>query len=246
MVNAKEILPEAEEHRTSWENHIRDVAELFHKQEGELLTREKALNLITEELEISESIAAKTVSALIGDLVDPVVQIPVDGERYVGIIDYNEYDGAYGYVEYDDIVGEKNRVVCAQCVQKAESDREVVHATSGSGSFDEDASFDELYESITEHYDDEHDVKPESVETGASLLSGTTISSNTAIHTGNESSLSFFDGTNLTADTTGDANTLDGNDATAFYQTTGNEEFIVETRSSDPSSPATGRIWMIV
>lgn len=246
MVNADEILPEAEEHRTSWENHVRDVAELFHDEESELFTREKALNLITEELEISESIAAKTLSALIGDLVDPVVQIPVDGERYVGIIEYNEYDGAYGYVEYDDVAGKRNRVVCAQCVQEAESDREVAHATSGSGSFDEDASFDELYESITKHYDDAHDVIPDSVETGASLLFGTTISSNSAIHTGNESSLSFFNGTSLTVDTTGDADTLDGNDATAFYQTTGNQEFIVETRTSDPSSPATGRIWMIV
>jgi hypothetical protein len=101
-------------------------------------------------------------------------------------------------------------------VSEKELDKNVTNATGGQGSFDSDAEFDELVKAIHQHYESSHDTTPENVETGASLLSGTTISGNSAIHTGNESTLSFFDGSSLTANTTGDANTVDGEHASAF------------------------------
>jgi hypothetical protein len=197
MVDAEEILPKAEENRTKWKEYVRDVAEIFHNNEGELFERDTAITKITESLDITENTAQKTLSALVSDIVDPVVQVPADDTQYIGVIEYHEYEGAYGYLEFDDVSGKENRVVCAQCVKESTTDKEVTHATAGSGSFDEDADFDELYNAVLEHYNNSHDTVPESVETGASLLSGTTIGSNSAIHTGNENSLSFYDGTTL-------------------------------------------------
>lgn len=196
MVDAEQALEQAEAHRTEWKEHVRDAAELFHEQEGELFSRSEAIQIVQDECEISEQVAAQTLSALVGDLVDPVIQLPVKGDRYVGVVEYNEYSGAYGYVHYDDVNGRARRVVCAQCVTEADTDREVTHATAGTGSFDPDASFNDLCGAIHEHYEDEHDVMPDDVETGASLLSGTTISGNTAWHAGNDGS-----GSNLAADT---------------------------------------------
>lgn len=185
MVNADEILPEAEQHRTKWKDYVRDAADIFHNEEGELFEREEAIETLTEELDIEEDTAQQTLSALVTDIVDPVVQVPTNGEKYIGVVEYHEYDGAYGYCEFDDVNGTADRVVCARCVETASHDKEVTHATSGSGSFDERANFNELYDAIVGHYEQSHEVMPESVETGASLLSGTTIGGNTAFHGGN-------------------------------------------------------------
>lgn len=198
MEDAGKILPKAEKHRTEWEEYVRDVADIFHEEEGEMFTRAEALSLVTDSLGINESTAGRTISALVGDIVDPIVQVPIDGEKYIGVVEYDEYDGAYGYVHYDDVNGQQKRVVCAQCVKEKEIDKNVVNATAGHGSLDEDTDFDELLDAVHKHYESDHEEAPEDVETGASLLSGTTIAGNTAFHSGNDGT-----GSGLDADTVG-------------------------------------------
>jgi len=74
----------------------------------------------------------------------------------------------------------------------------VTHATAGDpqGSFDSGATYQDLVDGIHEHYTKSHDTAPSDVKTGASLVSGTTIASNTAWHAGNDG-----EGSTLDADT---------------------------------------------
>lgn len=183
-----EILEQADKRAGEWRNHIRDAANLFHENEGQLFTREEALSMVEDSLDIDALTASDTLAALVGDTVDPVVQIPVDGERYIGIIEFETFDGAYGYIEFDDVHGKQKRVVCAQCVHDSDLHSQVTHATSGdpNGSFSSDATYDELVDGIHRHYDDTHDAIPESVETGASLADPTTIGGNESFHKGND------------------------------------------------------------
>lgn len=195
MVEADNILEEAEEQVHEWRDHVRDAADLFHEREGELMERAEAVQLLEDELDLPRRTAHKTLSALTGDMVDPIVQVVRDGDRYVGVVEFEEFEGAYGYVNFDDRHGVQRRVVCAQCVQDMEVDANVTHATAGdpSGSFSEDASYDDLVGAIHDHYNRTHSTSPEEVETGASLASGTTIGSNTSWHAGNDGESSGLD-----------------------------------------------------
>lgn len=198
-MNAKDIISEATAEQEELYRHVRDAADWFHEHEGELFQREEAVKYLEEKLDVDSRIAANLVAELVSDIVDPVVQVMVGVQRYVGVAEYVEGDGWYGYVDYDDAFGARNRVVCAQCVHESETDLTVTHATGGDGSFrdEPDATYDELAEAIEEHYEEAHDgIVPEDVETGASLISGTTIGGNTAWHAGNDGG-----GSGLDADT---------------------------------------------
>lgn len=220
MIDADDILDEADEQTERWRTHARDAAALFHDDEGELRTREEAVEFVVDGLDVSSRVAQEVLANLVADTVDPVVQVPVDGERYIGVIEYEEFDGAYGYVDFNDQFGKRKRVVCGACVHAAELDSQVTHATAGdpNGSFDEDATYDDLLDAIHDHYDEAHDTKPEEVETGASLASPTTIGGNTAWHQGNDGDL---------------------------YLNTGNDTLLLEVRQSDPASPQVGQMWLV-
>lgn len=206
-MKAHKVLTEAEQHRTRHRQHLRDVADWFHDHEGEMFEREEARDRIADDLDLDEDVAMDTIRNLIGDDVDPVVQASVRGTRYVGVAEFKEFDGAYGYLDYHDTMGQRKRVICAQCVHNADYDYEVTHATAGDpeGSYDPDASYSELLSGVHDHYEKAHDAVPEEVETGASLVSGTTIGGNTAWHAGNDGGGSGLD-----------ADSVDGNHSSDF------------------------------
>jgi hypothetical protein len=193
--DATEILTEAESTREQVRKHVRDAAEWFHDHEGEMFVRSEAKDRLEDELGIDTDIANSVIAELVGDTVDPIVQATTKGTKYVGVAKFNEFDGAYGYLDYHDIRGQQKRVVCAQCVHDAEYDTEVVYATEGDpkGSYGPNSSYDDLLGGIHDHYETAHDTVPEDVATGASLVSGTTIGGNTAWHAGNDGSGSGLD-----------------------------------------------------
>jgi len=196
-MKAENILTDVETTHERVSPHIRECANVFHDNEGELFTRTEAVELLTEAVDIDATIAREVLAQLVGDTVDPIVQIVDQGQKYVGVIEFHEFDGAYGYINYDDQFGQGKRVVCQQCVNDATLDSEVTHATENDpmGSFGDGASWDELVAGIHQHYEQAHDSVPEDVETGATLASGTTIGGNSAFHQGNDGS-----GSGLAAD----------------------------------------------
>jgi len=190
-MDANEILEGVETTHERVSPYIRECANVFHDNEGELFTRTEAVELLAEEVDIDATIAREVLAQLVGDTVDPIVQVVDGSEKYIGVIEFHEFDGAYGYINYDDQFGQGKRVVCQQCVNEATLDSEVTHATANDpmGSFADGASWDELLAGVHQHYAKAHDTVPEDVETGATLASGTTIGGNTAFHAGNESSI---------------------------------------------------------
>lgn len=216
--NAEEIIEEAQEYNDSKAQDAKEVFNLFKKNGGTLYKYDEAVDMVSDEFGWEQSRAIDGVIGLIDDIVDPVQLITHPDDRFVGLLDYEEFDGGYGYIEYDDTIGKRRNVVCSRCVEQCKYDSEVTRVVAGvtskSGEGEEiiplDADYDALVERLQLHYDREHDVKPEKIDVGASLVSGTTISSNTAFHSGNESDMSFFDGTKITVD----AESVDGYDIT--------------------------------
>jgi hypothetical protein len=84
-------------------------------------------------------------------------------------------------------------VVCARCVEKHRYDENITHATQGEGSSKPDATWQGLLDKVTSHYATNHSAAPSKIEPGASLVSGTTISGNTAFHAGNETQIDAGD-----------------------------------------------------
>lgn len=204
MTDASELLDESETFYERVEAHLRPTAEWFHDHEGEMFERNTVTEDIGSALDLTDDIVDDVITELVTDTVDPVAQARTNGTRYVGVVEYHEFDGAYGYIEYDDIKGQQHRVVCQQCVNEAHYDTEVTHATENAAAVDGgvrniDAGYDELLEKIHDHYEVAHDTVPEDVETGATLASGTTVGGNTVWHDGNGNSkaVSAVDGSSL-------------------------------------------------
>jgi len=145
---------------------IREVANWFHEREGEMFEPE------------DHPFEREDVVEVLDDSVDPVQQIAVDGERFVGVVSYEEHDGWYEYTRWDDAEGKVNIGVCAACVKQANSVENVARTVG-----DDTETAKEKFDS---HYSDGHRDRPADVETGATLLGGTTISGNQAIHLGND------------------------------------------------------------
>lgn len=129
--DANKIVSAAEEEREGVQDNVRDAAEWFHDHEGEMFEREEARSTLADELDVDVKTAQKIIAELVGDIVDPVVQLVADNTKYVGIVEYHEFEGAYGYLDHHDILGSRKRVVCAQCVHESSIDTEVAHATAG-------------------------------------------------------------------------------------------------------------------
>jgi hypothetical protein len=155
---------------------------------GKFFPRGGVVSELSQELDISNDRANVAISDTVGDIVDPVQQITKHNEKYVGVIEYQVFsdEGAYGYIDYDDRKGPRKRVVCARCVEKHEYDENITHATQGEGSSNKNATWQQLLNKVTSHYADEHTKPPSKIKPGASLVSGTTVSGNTAFHAGND------------------------------------------------------------
>jgi len=180
MVEAEQIIEQANAELEEKRSLLRPVAEFFHEHEGTLYERYEAI----DELQNSPDIPSddrRTLGRVIGNLaadrVDPVQNIVRQGEKYVGVVSYSEHDYWYEYVEVDDVHGRVNVGVCAKCVSEASSDASVAKGVG---------TTEELADRIESHYSEKHDTGVSEVNTGATLVSGTTIAGNSAIHTGND------------------------------------------------------------
>jgi hypothetical protein len=198
-VDPETALTAAESERERRRERAVDALEWFRGREG-LVPRDEAVAVLADAHGWSEAQANRAIGDVVGDLVDPVQQV-VHPERgkLAGIVAYHEYpeSGAYGYVDYDDVAGRRKRVVCSECVEKADSDAEVAHATEGEGTTPAEATWSELVTAVEAHYEAEHNVEPSEVVVGASLASGTTISGSTAFHAGNDGIGSGLDADSL-------------------------------------------------
>jgi len=190
--NPDELITEVkEEQQTRGELATEALQWFLDGNVGELFPRGDVVDRLSNELDITNRQANTAISDTVGDIVDPVQQIVKGNEKYVGVIDYKIFndEGAYGYVDFDDRKGQRKRVVCARCVEKHTYDENITHATQGEGSSDVDATWQQLLNKVTSHYATQHTTSPSTIEPGASLVSGTTISGNAAFHAGNESNI---------------------------------------------------------
>lgn len=213
-----EIIEEADAEREEQSELAQSALEWFMDDDrlGELIPRDDAVTGLAEALGVDDARANTLLGSLVGDLVDPVQQVMTGGDRYVGIIEYHvfEDDGGYGYVDYDDRLGRRKRVVCARCVEQYALDEHISHATQGEGSAGPDADWGELRERVREHIEAAHDVEVSTIEPGASLLSGTTVGGNTAWHAGNDGA-----GSGLNADSVDSAEPPFGLSSSSFTST---------------------------
>jgi hypothetical protein len=199
MVQAEKIIEQVSEQREQRQQLLRPVAEFFHEHEGELFERYEAVEKLIEAEDIpsdDERILHQVVGNLASDRVDPVQNVVADDGKYVGVLDYDEHDYWYEYVEVDDVKGRMNVGVCAQCVSEATSDANVA---KGIG------TTEELAKKIKDHYAKKHTESPEEVKTGATLVSGTTIAGNDAITTSTDAVAAGLN-----------ADTVQGNEASEF------------------------------
>jgi hypothetical protein len=197
--NPSELIEEVkQEQETRSELAVEALQWFLDGNVGELFPRGDVVDRLSNELDITNRQANTAISDTVGDIVDPVQQIVKGNKKYVGVIDYKIFndEGAYGYVDFDDRKGQRKRVVCARCVEKHKYDENITHATQGEGSSNSDATWQQLLNRVTSHYASQHITSPSSIESGASLVSGTTISGNTAFHKGNDGQ-----GSGLSADT---------------------------------------------
>ena len=196
-----DVLKRARSRNEQVQYHLRPAADFFHRNEVTRFGRKEAREEIGKELEVDENTAGAVIAQLVSDKVDPIVQVATDDEKFVGVAEFHEFDGAYGYLEYDDAIGARRRVVCQQCVNDSDFDNEVTHATEqspdpGSSTFKQDVEYTDLVGKVHSHYQDEHESMPTEIATGATLASGTTIGGNTSFHAGNDGP-----GSGLDADT---------------------------------------------
>lgn len=198
--DADDVIDAADGERERLSRLARDAVEWFLDEGriGTLIPRDDAIDAISDYLDCDAETANQVVGSLVSDRVDPVQQVRSQGDRYVGAVEYTVFEdaGAYGYVDYDDRLGRRKRVICARCVEMHDLDEHIAHATQGDGSADDDASWDDLTNLVTAHYADAHSRGPDDVEPGAALVSGTTIGGNTAWSAGNDGA-----GSGLDADT---------------------------------------------
>lgn len=188
-IDSVDALAGAHERSDLVKDNVRGVADWFHDREGELFDRHNVIHDLADDFDLTPQEANTVLSDLVGDIVDPVIQID-DGETlWVGVIDYESHDFWYQYTDFDPFFGEQPKGVCAQCVHEATFDKDVAYAMPGYGTLSTEDGIEEVEEVLTGHFKKKHPgVEVETIETGASLLSPTTIGGNEAIHKGNMAS----------------------------------------------------------
>lgn len=166
-LDADDVLRRATEDRRAVENTVRAIADWFHQQEGRLLPRDEAIAGIEEDAGLNNQLAHECITDLVSDVVDPVVQVPLESTTYIGVIDFWSHDWWYRYVHYDDHLGQLMRGVCAVCVQESTTDTDVVHATEGQGSIPLGAGVDVIREHLERHLIEQHGINPYSYDPDA-------------------------------------------------------------------------------
>ncbi|WP_158058268.1 LamG domain-containing protein [Halorussus halophilus] len=169
----------------------RATAEFFHDRQGRLFARNRAIRSLSGRFGVDATTASDLLAGLTGDRVDPVVAVQTPDETFVGVLDYWEGNGWYGYTDYHDLRGPSKRGVCAQCVHEATTDEEVYTTT-----VEPDESWTALEAGLRRHFERAHptvDSGAVTVETGAILRSRTTVGGNRVWHTGNDGAGSGFD-----------------------------------------------------
>lgn len=168
--------------------NAQDTLNWFMDKDG-LIPRDQAIAKLKSEYDWTKKQANRAISSVVGDIVDPVQQLlhPSKG-KLVGVIEYHEFkdNGSYGYVDFHDAKGKRQRVVCAKCVREAQVDTDVSHSTTGEGRTPVDATWEDQKKLITKHYNQEHDVKQKEIKPGAFLANNTTIAGNSSYHRGND------------------------------------------------------------
>lgn len=187
-IDPDQVLAKADDLTASIADSARPVADWFHEHEGELFDRLTVASEIADDFARDETEIDQTISKLIGDVVDPVVQVDDGDTRWVGVIDYQKHDFWYEYIEYHPLHGQQRKGVCAQCVKEATYDTEVAYAMPGLGTLTADATIDDVEQLLNDHFAKAHpdvSVAETEIETGASLVAPTSIGGNEAIHKGN-------------------------------------------------------------
>lgn len=164
---ADDVVRRARENQRATQAHLREIADWFHQQEGRLIPREAALAGIEADLGLNAEIARRCISNLVSDIVDPVVQVPLEEGNHVGVIDFWPHDWWYRYVHYDDGAGQLMRGVCAVCVDEKEHDKDVVHATEGTGTIPLGADYSEIRTVLERHLIQEHGINSYTYEAGS-------------------------------------------------------------------------------
>jgi len=211
MVDATEVIEQSEQEKQEVYSYVDDVAEYFIERDGELFEVDEAVQDVSDEFGVSQRVASQILRELYSDIVDPVIRVPRSGTSYVGVVEYVERDGWYGYIHYDDIDGKVRRGVCAKDVLEGVKDSEVGYADR-----DPSVGWDEIDEVFEEYYNDAYpdvDRTEVNVEVGASLLSGTTVGGNTVSidghdHTGESINPQSVSTESLSNGVAGDGNTI--------------------------------------
>jgi len=228
-MKAEEVINNTEDEKELAQSQIRQVADWFHENSGELLPKQKAISQLKNDLDIhtpqhltKEEFYSQLIGDLVGDHVDPVQMVKNGKGKYVGVIDYSEHDTYYTYDEYHDIEGKYTRGVCAACIHKSSKSSEPFTRHTGKFGNEPYGDKEQLKKEMKIHVDAVHSTNKVEVETGATLASGTTIAGNAAFHAGNDGS-----GSGLNADL------LDGNEADDLGVT-------IEQNGTVISDPSTG------
>ena len=220
-IDPSEAIAAAESQRETQRADAVTAFEWYHGQYeagAGLIGRGDAVDALMEEHDWERDRAMDAVRGLLDDTLDPVQLVLTGDERHTGIIDYRSYEaeGGYGFIEHDTVRGARKVLVCGKCVEEYEVDSDPWRAVEGVGRHDDECGWDELLDHLTEHYTEEHIGGPDSVEVGASLVSGTSIAGNTAWHSGNDGGGSGLDADTLDSKEPGslDVDKVDGQDAT--------------------------------
>lgn len=236
-IDPQEAVEGARSERESINAALREIADWFHDNQGELFERQHVATRIATDLDIDESIADRAISQLVGDVVDPVVLVDDGGTLWVGVIDYTEHDFWYQYTDFHDELGAVPKGVCAQCVAEVERDSDVAYGMPGQGTLPSDATLADIEQRLTQHFEQAHPgVVVDVIETGADLASSTTIGGNQAIHKGNMSTEA--DAASVNGQSAADLAPIHDDGATACHQIAverfGNEQFRTSNTSFEP------------
>jgi hypothetical protein len=226
----KDLINQAEEQKYSVADDSLEVFSWFSDNSGEMFLASEVVEAITQDFGWDTQRVRRAITGLVDDSLDPVQQVVVNGNTHIGIIEYKEFQdfGGYGFIEYDDTLGQRKNLVCAKCVSEKEYASEPFRAVEGYGRHPEGCSYNHLLEHLEQHYDDSHSEKPSDIEVGASLVSGTTISSNTAIHGGNQSNFSVTD---FAVGVLGDGELLSNSGGTLTGSSVSTDIDLLETQS---------------
>jgi len=118
------------------EEVLRETADFFHANEGELYPKAMATRVVASRVGVSRALAQRAVDNLALDSVDPVVQVKTSNTPHVGVVDFAVEDFYYTYTDHHDVLGELRRAVCASCVNEGLSASAVHHYTRPADAYD--------------------------------------------------------------------------------------------------------------